>query len=160
MMAIFFNESIQNLHFLCRNMFECFISNLKLVLAFVPFKNMKNNIGSQIRHQLLLYQVWGAPFPCKRKCFGPTPWGPGEGSKSQIFNFIYGQFQRFFTNLVCVLTNQRTKHIRRDFHSFAGVMPQEWELGVLRGQKLNSTCRTVMVSPKPLDQITPNLECE
>ena len=50
MVAIFFNKSIQNLHFLCRKMFECFISSLKLVLAYLfSFKNMKNNKSSQNR---------------------------------------------------------------------------------------------------------------
>ena len=44
MAAIFFNKSIQNLHFLGIKMFECFISNLKLVLANIFFfQNMKNN---------------------------------------------------------------------------------------------------------------------
>ena len=49
-----------------------------------------------------------------------------------------------------------TKHIRRDFYSVAWVRP-----GVLRGQKLNTPCPDVMVSPpKPMDQIQPNLVCE
>ena len=48
MAAIFFNESIQNLNFYIEKMFERFISNLKLVLAyFFSFKNMKNNKSSQ-----------------------------------------------------------------------------------------------------------------
>ena len=37
----------------------------------------------------------------------------------------------FIPNFVCVLTNERYKHIRCDFHSVAGVMPQGWDLGVL-----------------------------
>ena len=36
-----------------------------------------------------------------------------------------------------------TKHIRRDFHSVDGVLPSGWDLGVLRGQKLNSVCLSV-----------------
>ena len=40
-------------------------------------------------------------------------------------------------------------------------MPKWWDLGVLRGLKLNSTCLNVIVSfPKPYDQIQPNLVCE
>ena len=36
--AIFFNESIQNPHFLYRKMIERIISNLKIVLAFFFFQ--------------------------------------------------------------------------------------------------------------------------
>ena len=39
---------------------------------------------------------------------------------------------------MCVLTKERYKHIRQDFHSVAWVMPQVWDfgaLGVPRGSK-------------------------
>ena len=39
---MFLNESIQNRNFLCRKIIEEFISNLKFILAFFSFKNMKN----------------------------------------------------------------------------------------------------------------------
>ena len=32
---------------------------------------------------------------------------------------------------MCVLTNEDTKHIRRDFHSVAWVMPQGQDVGAL-----------------------------
>ena len=39
--------------------------------------------------------------------FGPTPWGPGEGSKGQIsFSFSYKvNFKDFYTNL-CVFSHK------------------------------------------------------
>ena len=66
--------------------------------------------------------------------FGPAPWGPGELSKGQIsFNFNYKvNFKDFYTKL-CVCSHKWNikKHIRRDFHSIAWVMPQGWDFGVL-----------------------------
>ena len=40
-------------------------------------------------------------------CFGPAPWGPGEGPKGQIsFNFNYKvNFKDFYTKL-CVCTHK------------------------------------------------------
>ena len=53
--------------------------------------------------------------------FGPAPWGPGEGSKVQIsFNFNYKVNLKDFYTKLCM---KDTKHIRRDFHSVAWVMP-------------------------------------
>ena len=37
----------------------------------------------------------------------------------------------FIPNLMCVLTNERYKHIRRDFYVVPSVMPQGWDFGVL-----------------------------
>ena len=37
----------------------------------------------------------------------------------------------FIPNFVCVLTNERYKHIRRDFYSVVWVMPQGWDFGAL-----------------------------
>ena len=68
--------------------------------------------------------------------FGPTPWGPGEGPKGQIsLNIIkfqlLKQFQRFLNQTLCVFSQMKDiKHIRRDFHLAAWVMPQGWDLGV------------------------------
>ena len=53
--------------------------------------------------------------------FGPAPWGPGEGPKSQILlNTIkfqlQSQFQRFFKpNFVCLLKNERYKTYKTGF---------------------------------------------
>ena len=68
--------------------------------------------------------------------FGPAPWGPGEGPKGQMsYNIIkfqlLSQFQRFLTQTLCVFSQMKDiKHIRRDFHLAAWVMPQGWALGV------------------------------
>ena len=68
--------------------------------------------------------------------FGPAPWGPGEGPKGRIsLNIIkfqlLSQFQRFLNQTLCVLLQMKDiKHIRRDFHLAAWVMPQGWDLGV------------------------------
>ena len=68
--------------------------------------------------------------------FGPAPWGPGEGPKGQIsLNIIkfklLSQFQRFLKQTLCVFSQMKDiKHIRRDFHLAAWVIPQGWDLGV------------------------------
>ena len=77
--------------------------------------------------------------------FAPPPWGPGEGPKGQIsLNIIkfqsQSQFQRFFNQTLCVFSHMKDiKHIRRDFHLVAWVMPLGSDLGVpwggLGGQK-------------------------
>ena len=68
--------------------------------------------------------------------FGPAPWGPVQGPKGQIslniikFQFL-SQFQRFLNQTLCVFSQMKDmKHIRRDFHLAAWVMPQGWDLGV------------------------------
>ena len=77
--------------------------------------------------------------------FCPAPWGPGEGPKGQIsLNIIkfqlLSQFQRFLNQTLCVFSQMKDiKHIRRDFHLTAWVMPQGWDLGVpwgVVGQKI------------------------
>ena len=61
---------------------------------------------------------------------------PGEGPKGQIsLNIIkfqlLSQFQRFLNQTLCVFSEMKDiKHIRRDFHLAAWVMPQGWDLGV------------------------------
>ena len=65
--------------------------------------------------------------------FGPAPWGPGEGPKGQIsLNTIkfqlLSQFHRFLNQTLCVFSQMKDiKHIRRDFHLAAWVMPQGWD---------------------------------
>ena len=49
--------------------------------------------------------------------FGPTPWGPGDGSKGQI-SFIFNykvNFKDFIPNFVSVLTNERYKIYQTGF---------------------------------------------
>ena len=58
----------------------------------------------------------------------------GKGSKDQIsFNLKYGgQFEIFLYKTLCASSKMKdTKHIRRDFHSVAWVMPQKWDFGCL-----------------------------
>ena len=61
---------------------------------------------------------------------------PGDGPKGQIYlNIIkfqlLSQFQRFLNQTLCVFWQMKDiKHIRRDFHSVAWVMPQGSDLGV------------------------------
>ena len=62
--------------------------------------------------------------------FGPDPLGGGKRSNI-IKSRSQSQFQRFLNQTLCVLLQLKDiKHIRRDFHSIAWVMPQGWDLGV------------------------------
>ena len=69
--------------------------------------------------------------------FGQSPWGSWEGPKGQIsLNIIkfqsHSQFQRLFNQTLGVFSHMKDiKHIRKDFHLAAWVMPQGWDLGVL-----------------------------
>ena len=89
--------------------------------------------------------------------FGPAPWGPGEGPKGQMsYNIIkfqlLSQFQRFLTQTLCVFSQMKDiKHIRRDFHLAAWVLPQGWDLGVPWG---------VLWSKFFFSEIQPDLVCE
>ena len=68
----------------------------------------------------------------------PTPWGPGEGPKKSQSQ---SQFQRFLNQTLKIFSQLKDiKHIRRDFHSVAWVMPQEWGLGVPWGVGGPKTC--------------------
>ena len=89
--------------------------------------------------------------------FGHAPWGPGEGPKGQIsLNIIkfqlLSQFPRFLNQTLCVFSQMKDiKHIRRDFHLAAWVMPQGWDLGVPWG---------VVGSKKIFSENQPDLVCE
>ena len=65
--------------------------------------------------------------------FWPHPLGPQGGAKKSniIKSQSQSQFQRFLNQTLCVFSQLKDiKHIRRDFHSVAWVMPQGWDLGV------------------------------
>ena len=65
--------------------------------------------------------------------FRPHPLGPLGGAKRSniIKSQSLSQFQRFLNQTLCVFSQMKDiKHIRRDFHSVAWVMPQGWDLGV------------------------------
>ena len=66
----------------------------------------------------------------------PTPLGPWGGTKRSniIKSQLLSQFQRFLNKTLCVFSQMKDiKHIRRDFHSTAWVMPQGWDFGLLWG---------------------------
>ena len=72
----------------------------------------------------------------RQNIFGPHPLGPWGGAKrSNIIKFqSQRQLQRFLNQTLCVFSQMKgIKHIRRDFHSVAWVMPQGWDLGVPLG---------------------------
>ena len=61
---------------------------------------------------------------------GPRLLGPWGGSKRSniIKSQLQSQFQRFLNQTLCVFSQMKDiKHIRRDFHSVAWVMPQGWD---------------------------------
>ena len=65
--------------------------------------------------------------------FWPRPLGPWGGAKrSNIIKFqLQSQFQRFFNQTLCVFSHMKDiKHIRRDFHLAAWVVPKGSDLGV------------------------------
>ena len=69
--------------------------------------------------------------------------------RSNIILFqLQNQFQRFLYQTLCVFSQMKdTKHIRRDFHSVAWVMPQGRDfgaLGVPRGSKIYFFSNMVM----------------
>ena len=81
----------------------------------------------------------------------PTPWG-GAKRSNIIKSQSQSQFQRFLNQTLCVFSQLKDiKHIRRDFHSVAWVMPQGWDLGVPWG---------VGGSKNFFSQIQPDLVCE
>ena len=63
--------------------------------------------------------------------FAPTTRAQGRVQRSNIIKFqLQSQFQIFLN----VLSQMKDiKHIKRDFHSVAWVMPQGWDLGGYRG---------------------------
>ena len=73
---------------------------------------------------------WGV----QQHIFLAPPPGALGGPKGQILlNIIklQSQFQRSFYQTLCVYSKMKNiKHIRRDLHSAAWVMPQGWDLGV------------------------------
>ena len=61
----------------------------------------------------------------------PCPLGRGQKVKYHFISVTKSVSKIFIPNFVCVLTNERYKHIRQDFHSVAWVMPQGWDFGAL-----------------------------
>ena len=73
---------------------------------------------------------WGVH---QQKKMAPSPGALGRGQNVKYhFISITSQFQRFVYQTVCVYSQMKdTKHVRRDFHYVAWVMPQGWDFGVL-----------------------------
>ena len=79
----------------------------------------------------LLCELWRATA-C---IFWPRSWARWGKKMSNIIKFqLKVNFKDFKPNFVCLLTNKRYKHIKKDFHSGAWGMPQGWDLGCC-GQK-------------------------
>ena len=55
----------------------------------------------------------------------PGALGRGQKVKYHLISITKSISKIFIPNFVCVLINERYKHIRRDFHSVPLVMPQE-----------------------------------
>ena len=76
---------------------------------------------------------------CNDTFLAPPPGAQGRSQKvkyhkiSLNFNFKIN-FTDFFNQILCVFSHMKDiKHIRRDFHFAAWVMPQGWDLEVPRG---------------------------
>ena len=72
--------------------------------------------------------------------FWPRPLGRDQKVKYYLISITKSISKIFKPNFVCVLTNERYKHIRQDFHSIAWFMPQGSNLGALgvpRGSEKN-----------------------
>ena len=68
----------------------------------------------------------------------PGAVGRGQKVKYHLISITKSISKTFIPNFVFVLTNERYKHIRRDFNSVAWVMPKGLDfgaLGVPRGSK-------------------------
>ena len=87
-----------------------------------------------LNHWTKSNQIWCVS--CSHECgaqwhifFGPAPWGPREGPKSQIsINIIkfqsQSQFQRFLNQILCVFSQMKDiKHIIRISFGFFGHAP-------------------------------------
>ena len=84
---------------------------------------------------------------------GPHPLGPWAGAKRSniIKSQSQSQFQNFLNQSVCVFSQLKDiKHMRRDFHSVAWVMPQGWDLCTVGGWE----------SKNFFSQIQPDFVCE
>ena len=58
------------------------------------------------------------------------PQNEGQISLNIIKFQLQSHFRRFFNQTLCVFSHMKDiKHIRRDFHLTAWVMPHRWDLG-------------------------------
>ena len=71
---------------------------------------------------------------CNVKHFlAPPPWALGRGKKVKYHLIsITKSISKIFYQTLCVFSQMKdTKHVRRDFHSVAWVMPQGRDFGAL-----------------------------
>ena len=98
-----------------------------------PREGSKGQISFNFNYKIIFKDFYTKLYVFSQMKDLPTPWGPREGSKGQIsFNFNYKiKLKDFYTKLCVFSQIKDTKHIRRDFHSVAWVMPQGWDFGAL-----------------------------
>ena len=93
------------------------------------------------KHGHVVYQIDGDDEQNRMQVkFSPLPCG--EVKQSNIIKFqLQGQFQRLLYKSLRVFSQIKDrKHIERNFHSVAWVMPQGWDLGKLGGFALAINC--------------------
>ena len=73
---------------------------------------------------------------CNGSIFGPLALGRGQKVNYHLISITKSISNIFKPNFVLLLTNDRYKHIRRDFHSVAWVMPQGLDLEGTGGSKI------------------------
>ena len=93
--------------------------------------------AKKIKHGQVAYQINGDEeqnrMQLKIFILRSNLWPWDEVKRSNIIKFwLPCQFQIFLYQSLCVFSQIKDrKHIEQNFHSFAGVMPQGWDLGVL-----------------------------
>ena len=111
----------------------CFFKKAKGILQSPPSVCL---LCYLLNHWMKFNQIWCVSYSHEWACnskffFGTAPWGGIK--RSNIIQFqLQSQFQRFLYQTLCVFSQMKdTKHIRRDFHSVAWVMPKGSDLGAL-----------------------------
>ena len=108
---------------ICAMTWGCLGAKIKFRPAVCPICYLLRN------HWTKFNQIWCVGYSHKRgvqrqKMFGPAPWGGFKRSNIILFQ-LQNQFQDFLYQTLCVFSQMKdTKHIKRDFHSVAWVMPQ------------------------------------
>ena len=98
-----------------------------------------------------------------KKILARHPWALGRGQKVKYhLHSITKSFSKIFIpNFVCVLTNERNKTYQMGFIFLSpGSCPRGGTWGYWGKNQIRSCCLSVMLSPKPLDEIQPNFVCK
>ena len=103
---------------------------------FSQIKDRKHIEKIFFKHGHVAYQIDGDDKQNKMQVKFSSKGQAGDlevRSKGQIsLNFGYHVNFNFLYQTLRVLTNKDRKHIEQNFHSVSGIMPQGWDLGVLR----------------------------